>query len=1046
MRMLRRRLLRRSAFAGLAALCVAASAAALDPTRALSQYLYDSWGAEKGLPGGSITAIAQTSDGYLWIGTDKGLVRFDGLNFRPFERAHPDPMLIGAVRTLVVDASDNLWILLQTTQVFRYHNGIFEPIRGWTEGGTTAMARGTSGAVLLSSSAAGTLTFNENQFRSLSSSALITDAATGANQEAADHRTTPFSWLDRLASPTSLVVSMAQTDDGKIWLATVRRGLFYLQKERISGVSNGRADMRINCLLPLQNAELWIGTANGVLRWDGRALTSAAVPTSLLHLDVLSILRDRDSNIWIGTSRGLFRYNANGVSLLSAHETTGPVSALFEDREGNIWFGSARGLHRLRDSAFATYSLPNLKSQSTGPLHVDSGGRTWVAPVQGGLRWLKGETSGAVTTDGIANDVVYSITGTDEDDVWVGRQRGGLTHLRYSGNSVIGKTYARADGLAQNSVYAVYESQDGTVWSGTLSGGVSELKDGHFTNYTTTDGLASNTVSAIAEGTDGQMWFATPKGLSERSKKGWRNYAVLDGLKSDDVTCLLQDSSSVLWIGTIGGLAFLRDGHVQIPQGAQEWLSEPIFGMAEDRNGWLWIATSTLVLRVKRNSLTSGKALADSDFRVYGWNDGLGGTEGVKRFRSVVKDSQGNVWFSTNHGLSVVNPDRSTDNSLPALLHVESITVDGSEVNLGRPMRVLSGGHRIAFHYLGLSFANPERVRYRYRLEGGDGGWSEATSNREAAFANLSPGNYRFRVMCSNSDGQWNNEATSIDFSVLPRIYQTNWFRTLSATALFALLWGIYQLRVKQLNRQFNIALEARVNERTRIAQELHDTLLQGFISASMQLGVADCQLPPDWPAKPIVTDVLKLMRDVIEEGRKAVRGMRLSSGDSDDLERAFLRVPQELVVQRAVSFRVLVEGQVRTLHPLIRDDVYRIGREALVNAFRHSQAASIEVELEYADRELRVLVRDNGCGIDPQVLQSGREGHWGLSGMRERAGRIGSRLKVWSDAAAGTEVELSVPARFAYRLDASPRGLQWFAGFGRRKGGDRAQKPGNEH
>ena len=516
-----RRWLLRCAIAGLAGVYFAVSASALDPTRTVSQYLHDSWGSERGLSGGSITAIAQTSDGYLWIGTDKGLVRFDGLNFHQFERAHPDPILIGPVRTLLVDASDNLWILLQNTQVLRYQNGNFELIRGETENGTTAMARATSGAVLLSSLAEGTVTYSDNRFRSLSSAALLTDAAGVANSEASDQRATPFSWFDRLAAPVA--ISMAQTDDGKIWLGTERRGLFYLQEGRVSNTSKGRVDTKINCLLPLQNSELWVGTAKGLLRWNGKELTSAGVPSTLLNLEVLSILRDRDSNIWVGTSRGLFRYNANGVSLLSTHETTGPVSALFEDREGNIWIGRRRGIEQLRDSAFVTYSLPNLKSQGMGPLHVDSGGRTWVAPIEGGLRWLKGGKSGVVTADGIANDVVYSITGTGKDDVWVGRQQGGLTHLRYSGNSFTAKTYTQADGLAQNRVYAVYRSRDGTVWSGTLNRGVSELKNGHFTNYTTSDGLAANTISSIAEGPDGTMWFGTPNGRQRNVAEGVAN-------------------------------------------------------------------------------------------------------------------------------------------------------------------------------------------------------------------------------------------------------------------------------------------------------------------------------------------------------------------------------------------------------------------------------------------------------------------------------------------------------------------------------------------
>ena len=1013
-----RRLLRCAiaGLAGLAGLCFTVSAFAVDPGRAVSQYLRESWGAEKGFPGESITAIAQTSDGYLWIGTDKGLVRFDGFNFRQFERAYPDPIEIGPVRSLVVDASDNLWILLQNTQVFRYHNGIFEPIRGWAEGGTTATARGTSGAVLLSSSGAGTVTYRENRFQSLSSAALLTDAA-----RASDDRTTPFSWFDRLGSPTLLVVSMAQTDDGKIWLATEHQGLFYLQNGRISSVPNGRTDRAINCFLPLQNSEMWVGTENGVLRWNGKELTSAGVPSSLLNLDVLSFLRDRDSNIWIGSSRGLFRYNANGVSLPSTRESAGPVTALFEDREGNIWFGNPRGLERLRDSAFVTYSLPNLKSQGTGPVYIDSNGRAWIAPIEGGLRWLKGENSGAVSADGIASDVVYSIAGTGKDDVWVGRQQGGLTHLQSSGNSYTAKTYRQADGLTQNSVYAVYEGQDGTVWFGTLSGGVSMLKNGHFTNYTMANGLASDTVSSIAEGADGSMWFGTPKGLSEFSKNQWRTYGVSNGLVSADINCLLEDSGGVLWIGTAGGLVFLSNGRIQTPRGTQAWLTEPIFGIAEDGSGWLWVATSAHVLRAKRASLTNNQALDDSAFRVYGRDNGLEGTEGVKRFRSVVKDSQGKVWFSTNHGLSVVNPNRSAVNSLPALLRVETVTVDGKDVRLEQPIQVPSGEHRIVFHYLGLTLATPERVRYRYWLDGFDRGWSEVTSNREATFANLGPGKYRFRLMCSNGDSTWNNEVASIDFSVLPTFYQTGWFRILSVAAFLALLWGIYRLRVQQLQRRFNIGFEARVNERTRIARELHDTLLQSLHGLLMSFQRA-ANLLPERPAeaKQRLECAIDQAAQAVTESRDAVQGLRSSTVLTNELAMGIRSLGEELVAKQSGAdsplFNVAVQGTPRELNPIVRDDVYRIAIEALRNAFQHARARQIDVGLDYDDRQLCLRVRDNGKGIDSQIVdKEGRSGHWGLQGMRERATLVGGQLEIWSQPDAGTEIEVRIPASIAY-------------------------------
>src|SRR6202167_1844788 len=905
-----RRSLLTCAIVVLAAICFAASAYALDPTRTMSQYLNDSWGTERGLPGGSITAIAQTSDGYLWIGTDKGLVRFDGLNFHQFERAHPDPIPIGPVRTLLVDASDNLWILLQNTLVFRYHNGTFELIRGEAENGTTAMARATSGAVLLSSLTEGTMTYGDNRFRSLSSAAVLTDAARVANGEAPEQRVTPFSWFDHLTAPTSVVIAMAQTDDGKIWLGSERRGLFYLQEGRVLSASNEPANMKINCLLPVQNSELWVGTAKGMLRWSGTKLTLAGVPSSLLNLDVLSILRDRDSNIWVGTSRGLFRYNANGVSLLS---TTGPVTALFEDREGSIWIGSAHGLERLREGAFVTFSLPNLNSQSMGPLHVDSDGRTWIAPIQGGLQWLKGEKGGVVTADGIANDVVYAIAGTGKDDVWVGRRQGGLTHLSYSGNSFTAKTYTQADGLAQNRVYAVYQSRDGTVWSGTLSNGVSELKNGHFTNYTTRDGLAANTISSIVEGSDGTMWFGTSNGVSAMTQRGWRNFASNDGLPSEDVNCLLQDSTRILWIGTAGGLAYVRDGRLQVPRGVPESLQTQIFGIEEDKNGWLWIATSDHVLRVPRDKILGG-AVKAVDVRMYDQADGLESTEGMKRSRSVVSDSAGRIWFSLSSGLSVVNPSRIDANSVPALPHIAAMTTDNNPVKLAGSVRIPPSPRRITFEYTGLSLAAPGRIRFQYFLENFDSSWSQPVAARETVYTNLGPGSYRFRLVASNSEGLWNGPVATVDFMIQPEYWKTWGFRPAAAVLFLLLLTALYLLPLRQQARRFTMTLEARVDERTRIARELHDTLLQSFQGLTLHFQRAR-NLLPDRTAEAIETldTALDGAEEAIVEGRDAIHDLRSSKTTAKALAEEIAAFGEELVAKgtskkEPVEFRILIE------------------------------------------------------------------------------------------------------------------------------------------
>jgi signal transduction histidine kinase len=445
------------------------------------------------------------------------------------------------------------------------------------------------------------------------------------------------------------------------------------------------------------------------------------------------------------------------------------------------------------------------------------------------------------------------------------------------------------------------------------------------------------------------------------------------------------------------------------------------------------------VLRVNRDKLLNSM-VNEADIREYEISDGLHGLEGVKRQQSVVADFSGRIWFSMNRGISVVDPSRATAISPPALVQVEAVSAGGSPIDPRGPLQISSARQRITFNYAGLSLANADRVRYRYRLDGVDHDWSEPVTTRTAIYTNLSPGTYRFRVIASNSDGLWNGSEAGLPFEVKPMWWQTWWFRmsVFLAGALGILLF--YRFRIRQMTRQLHVRFEERLSERTRIAQDLHDTLLQGVLSASMQLHVADDHLPVNSPAKPIMNRVLGLMGQVIDDGRNAVRGLRLSSGPSDDLEQAFSRIPQELGIPPAINFRLLVEGHTRALHPVIRDEVYRIGREALANAFRHSGASGVEVELEYATEQFRVLVRDDGCGIDPHVLRSGRDGHWGLSGMRERARAIGAKFKVWSRPAGGTEVELSVPGHVAFPSQPSERRLRWLDWLHSRRSRDNAQ------
>lgn len=967
---------------------------AIDPKRNVSQYVRQRWGAESGLPKGPVYSIHQTPDGYLWIGTERGLFRFDGLRFVSMPSGNPELPTPSHVLGLTVDGAGDLWARLRRPTLLSHKGGVFTDVmaQAGTQSATaTAIARANDGSLLIWALQ------GEGSARVLRGGKMVTVAAP-------------------VGFSRSPVLALAQTADGDIWVGTRDAGLFRLRGKETTAIRKNLPDRKVNAIVSAGKGELWIGTDAGIVRWDGERLTKAGVPQALDGVQALSLAVDRDANLWVGTnSRGLVRVDRFGVAsrVDPVGDSSDAVTAIFEDREGNIWTGSGGGLESLRDSTFVTYSLPEgVPTDGSNPIFAGADGRVWFAPVDGGLIWIKDSQHGRVDHDGLGRDHIYSIAGGG-GDLWAGRQNGGLTLLRGERNSMTARTFTKADGLAQDSVYSVYRGRDGAIWAGTLSGGVSKLMNGRFTNYTMADGLISNTINAILETKAGTVWTGGPLGLSFLSKGRWERVA------GADVNCLLEDSAGVLWIGTATGLSFLSAGRIQAPA-----LREPVLGLAEDKSGSLWVATASRVLRVNREKLHRG-TLAEGDLHEYGLADGLRGTEGVKRHVSVMADPAGRIWFSLNRGISVVDPERIGRNTTPAIAHLQSISADGNPVPIQTSTRIRGGHRRLAFGFAGLSFSSPERVRFRYRLDGFDSDWSEPVMAREAVYTNLGPGDFRFRVIASNPEGVWSSAEAAVSFRVEPLVWQTWWFRTGSVMALGLVMLALYRYRLHQVTKQMNVRFEERLAERTRIAQELHDTLLQGFLSVSMQVHVAADQLNDDSRAKPVLTRAIQLMGQVIEEGRNAVRGLRSSNSDSLDLEQAFSRVQQQMGLPETVAFRVTVEGRARPLHPLLRDEVYRIGREALLNAFRHSRAKNVVMEIQYFQNELRVVVRDDGCGIDPKIVENGRDGHWGLSGMSERASRIRSRFSVRSGSTAGTEVELIVPSQIAFE-DHGKRRWRW--------------------
>ncbi|MGC2662417.1 MAG: two-component regulator propeller domain-containing protein [Bryobacteraceae bacterium] len=970
---------------------------ALDPSRALGQYLRRHWGPDNGFSAQHICAITQTHDGELWIGTDVGLFRFDGFSFVQVHDESANAFSLDHIYGLVSENNGDLWIQLRGPTLLLYRNGQFAastPGPSNEDSRVTAISRTPDGRLLLASRRDGV------GFRDGSEFHMIREPS--------------------LSSP-SPVISIAESAIGDIWLGTQDAGVIRISGHQIYNIRKGLPSLKINCLLAEQDGALLVATDQGMVRWNGREFTGADIPDMLRHAQILTMIQDRDSNVWIGTSgRGLSRLNHFGLSSISESVRTPAVTALFEDREGDVWVGSANGMEQLRESAFTTYySRGDTSAENNGPIFSDADkegavGRIWWAPASGGLYWGNGARVGRVTEAGLARDVVYSISGGNQD-LWLARQRGGLTHL-YSQHKVLhAKTYTEVDGLGENSVFAVHQNRDGTVWAGTLTSGVSHFHDDRVDRYTQENGLPAGMIRSIAEGLDGTMWFATPRGLGSFRGNQWKTYSVDQGLPSENVYSLFV-SSGVLWVGTQRGLCFFRSGHLETTSGLPSSLRQPIFGVAEDKLGSLWIVTAKAVQRVACDRMLHGP-LRDGDVREYGMADGLRNIDGVPRDRSIAIDKAGRIWISRKHGLAMVDPVRSPI-AVSTITRIDHLKVDGALIDLHQSVFIAPRPRRIEIDYTGLNLSAPERIRFRFRLDGFDRAWSMPIEKRDIFFTNLGPGSYRFHVVASNTDGVWNGSEAVMLFTVDPALWQTWWFRLGAFLLLSAATVAAYRWRIHELTGRVNLRFDERLAERTRLARELHDTLLQTIEGSKL---VADDALDTESnevDAHRLLVALEKVstwLGDATKEARAALSSLRNPVSQQDDLVQAFQRAAAECM-RRPGSMRInlSVEGTVIELRPIVQDEIFRIGHEALRNACLHSNGNQIELEISYS-KNLTLRVRDDGKGISPELAEEGKQSHFGLLGMKERAGQIGGKLNLFSSAESGTEIELIVPGGIAY-------------------------------
>ena len=962
------------------------------------------WDHASGFPGGHVYSMTQTADGYLWFGTGDGLVRYDGLRFEFIPKVNSNDLSFGLVPRVFTDASGQLWAADDFTHLFRYDAGVLKgpvPDNGRHGYAVSSVNRTFDGWLLFVSEFQGVVEYKNGERRVL-----------------LEARAVP-------AAPTAV----AQTADGTIWIGTAEKGLFQFRPEK------GEASLlqvpslknkRINCLLPLGNTTLLVGTKRGLLvSHDNRRFTD--MNRMFANDEILALAGGLKGRVWIGTEGHVFKADAKDIDAGGTVRTleqlvvngNSTVTALFEDRDGNLWIGEPEAIERYQDSAFITYrSSEGLPCSNCGAIYVDSEQGLWFAPQDGGLFRISQGRVQSIEIAGLKNDAVYSIAGS-ADEVWVARRNGGLSRLNLEGKALPAPTDRQQSESIQDGVYSLYREPDGTVWAGTLHRGVRRLRNGTWHTFTTKDGLPSERISVITGNGSGLIFIGTPNGIAELRNDRWTSYQTHDGLPPGAVESLFLDGSGTLWIGTSRGIAFLRSGAVHVPLGAPSALYGDILGIAE-RSGWLWITTSDRVLRVKCSALLT-QVYAEGDYREFGLTDGLPSVEGIKRSQSVELDNHGNIWFSLKSGISLLPASAFADPAFPITMRIDGMLLDGKSVAIGSQIRIPSGHHRLTFQYAGVNVASPEAVRYHYRLVDVDSSWSESTPLREVDFTNLAPGRFEFQVAASNPDGVWNSNAATIGFEVEPSIFQTRWFQAACVGIVALLALGVYQLRVQQLHRQFNVGLEARVNERTRIARDLHDTLLQTLHGLLFQFQAVRNLMPrrPE-EAMQSLDEAISETEKALTESRDAIQGLRSGAIAQGNLAELLMVTMQELTSSAETPppiFDLIEEGNRRALSAATRNEIFRIALEVLRNAFRHSRATRIEAEVRYDSQTLRLRIRDNGRGIDPKVLkEGGRPGHWGLRGIGERAERIGARLDFWSEAGAGTEVQLTVPASFAYQ------------------------------
>ena len=780
------------------------TASALDPRKSLTQYIQQSWTSDQNLPQNSVQAILQTRDGFIWFGTQEGLVRFDGMRMQIYDRRNAEGMSSKYILKLIEDSRGVVWMGTGGGGLIKYQDGIFQSFTtqdGLSSNYVTAICEGRGGELWVGTNGGGLNVFKNGKF-------------------------TRFAEGEKL--PSNAIRALLEGRDGALWVGT-EGGLLRIRDGTFSVIDhkNGLPNNTVMSLLEDRNGALWIGTyGGGLCRIQDGVFTTYSTKKGLSHDFVTSLLEDRDGALWIGTYGGGLDRFMNGVFTAVSTKEGFPndfVIALLEDREGSLWAGTyGSGVTQLRDPKFNTYSTrEGLSANDIRSIFEDRDGTVWVGTYGGGLNRIKDRTITVFTTgDGLPNMNIRSVRGDREGNIWVGTFGGGLSLWR-DGKF---RTFTTANGLPNNFVMALEEDLNGDLWIGT-NGGLVRRPRGGSTSFFRIEGLLSQVIRGICAGRDGSVWIGSYSGLTRFKDGKVTNYNTADGLPGNLVLSLYEDRDGVLWIGTYGnGLSRLENGKFHNFSYKEGLFDDVVYRILEDDFGTLWMSCNRGIYSVRKSELDECARGTRTSLvcSVYDKSDGMKSSECNGGSQPAGwKAGDGKLWFPSLGGIVVIDPsDLKFNNSQPPVL-IGQVVVDGRQVDADTAALIASGKKKFEFHYTALTFLVPEKVRFRFKLEGFDEDWVEAGTRRTAYYTNIPPRRYRFLVTACNSDGVWNKKGAVFEFYLRPRFYQTLWFLGFLGISSFVGVWGGVRLRLSR-HRARERHLTQVVNEKTR---DLNDVM-----------------------------------------------------------------------------------------------------------------------------------------------------------------------------------------------------------------------------